>query len=160
MVRLFICILLVLATAALGQSRIQKDRGRLSFLRRTLDGLAVLEGEIRAYAAPLPTAFLRAGAACPLFSAAARLLDTQDAETAFLKALRKENVQNAEAEIFESFALGLLSEDAEGQLANIRRTAKRITVLSEKLAGDTARTARLYGSGGVLFGIALVILLI
>ncbi len=158
--RLFICVLLVLCTAAIGQSRIIKDRRRLSFLRQFLDGLSVLEGEIRAYAVPLPMAFMRAGAPCALFSEAARLLDVHDAETAFLKALEKEHVQKAEWEILESFALGLLSEDTEGQLSNIRRTTKRIATLSDALSGEIARTARLYGSGGVLLGITLVILLI
>ncbi len=158
--RLFIACLLILAAGALSASRRARLRIRISFLSSLSDAFALLESDIRALSSPLPLAFERAGTLSPLFREAAPLLFAADAEEAVRRAAATLGVHGEEADILESFARGLLSEDAEGQLANVHRAAVRTTSLSDALSKEEARMGKLYGAGGLLAGLAAVVLLL
>ncbi len=155
---LLICVI-ILGAWGIGESYGACTRARLAALRRFLEGLLALEGEIRFVFAPLPDAFLKAAHACPLFGAAARFAEDTDIVRAFRRAAEEDGWAKAETEILESFARGLAASDVEGQLQNIAYCRERLSSLLQALEADMGRLGRLYGSAGAMAGLLAVILL-
>lgn len=159
MIKILAALVIIAGTWCIGQSKNARMRARLYALRRFLDGLLSLENEIRGFCAPLPAAFEKAGRLDPLFAEAAAFSETEDAETAFCRAIADKEYEKEETEILQSFAAGLGAGDVEGQLQNISGCRTRLTALCEMLEKDTARLGRLYSGTGAMAGILVVVLL-
>ncbi len=160
MLRLLAALLLILSAWCIGQEKHARLRHRASRLFRLLDGLLCMEGEIRAYLAPLSSALSAAGRYDPLFENAARLSRKEDGTAAFLQALQKEGLDRAEKEVLAAFANGLSAADEAGQLQNLAACRVRLSAIAETAQADAKRLGRLYSGGGAMAGLLLVILLL
>ena len=152
--------LIVFGAWCIGESKNARTRARLVALRRFLEGLSAVEGEIRFVFAPLPAAFEKAARACPLWRSAARFAEAEDMESAFRRACAEVEWAKEETEILGGFARGLSAEDVEGQLQNIAYCRERLSSLLHALESDNSRLGRLYGSAGAMAGLLVVILLL
>ena len=159
MFKLIAALFLVVSCWGIGKSNHARLRLRAKRLIHITDGLLCMEGEIRALCTPLPLALSHAGRYDSLFASAALYCEESDSETAFLTALKKENLEKEEIEILSAFSLGLAAADSSGQLQNISVARTRLENLTKEAQEKADRLGKLYTGGGMMTGILLVLLL-
>lgn len=159
MFKLSLAILLIGSAWGIGWERRLRLKARAVRLRRILDGLLCLEGEIRTALSPIPFALTAAGKYDPLFQCAARLSSETDIVSAFQKAVEEDDLGKEEREILSVFGIGLSASDERGQLQNLSACRKRLELVTSMAEEDAARLGRLYSGGGAMLGIGAVILL-
>ncbi len=160
MFKLILSFCVIFGFWCIGQSLYIRLRLRPVRLRRFLDGLNIIEGELRFLRTPLPQAFAKAAGADPVFAAASAYAESENAEAAPSLGMTLGAPGTEEQEILQSFVHGLASVDVEGQLQNIALCRTRLLSLCDKLDADIARLGRLYTGGTAMAGALLVILLI
>lgn len=159
MLKLSAAILLTGSAWGIGWERRFRLKTRCVRLRRILDGLLCLEGEIRTCLSPIPFALSEAGKYDPLFKKAGAFSEKADIVSAFQKAVSEDTLEKEEAEILSVFALGLSSTDERGQLQNLSACRKRLEAVLSAAECDAARLGRLYSGGGAMLGLLVSILL-
>ncbi len=159
MLKLFAAILLIGSTWGIGWERRFRLKTRAMRLRRILDGLLCLEGEIRSCLSPIPFALAEAGKYDPLLQYAARLSPETDISSAFQKAIEEDTLGKDEQEILSVFAIGLSAADERGQMQNLAACRKRLEAVFSSAQEDAARLGRLYSGGGAMLGLLAAILL-
>lgn len=156
----FLAALIILCGSwCIGQSQNIRRAARIRSLRRTIDGLDAVEGEIRGRLAPLPEALAAGGRLSPFFAAAAVYIEETDAKEALSRAAAETMDEDAETEILKSLGEGLFSEAEASLLHSLSYARARLLSLTEMLENDGKRLEKLYSGSGAAIGLLVVVIL-
>ena len=136
---------------------------RAESLAQIHTSLEALENEISFSVNRLAKAF-KAADRCGIFTLASESITETGAGAALKKAVTKMQdklcLTDADCSALMTLATGLGRTDREGQIKNIRYVKSLLAAQQTAAETEYTRRARLYSSGGVLIGAAVVIVLI
>ncbi len=133
--------------------------GRVRALCRVQSSANIIEMRLRCMCMPLDDCFADTD---EIFSLASQLIKKgiSPAEALLQSAEKHAFLQKEDIEIFKSYALGLNSDDCEGQLAGVKMFSARIENALKNAEKDLNTRGKLTLQGSILLGAAVVIILI
>ncbi|MCD8048827.1 MAG: stage III sporulation protein AB [Clostridia bacterium] len=150
----------VLASSVLTGGVMAKELDeRVKLLRQTQDAAVFIKSELM-YRAPVFEECFRGRG--KIFSAAARYIKEGQSPTEALERAASEvgRLTKGDREILTEYARGLCAEEVGGQTANVSLLITRLEAAVREAEAERQAKGRLYRSGGVLAGLAFVIMLI
>lgn len=160
-------LLVVLGSAAFGCLEAYSLRLRHTELLDAEQSFVRLESEVCQMLRPLPEALRRSGTGRSeeLFLVAAEGIESgKDAARAWGEALdewlKTHHLTLRDAEVLERFGEGINAEDTEGQKKNISLLRTLLSAQANEAEEASKKQGKLYGSGGVLVGLMIGIILL
>ena len=167
MIKLLGFLLVTVGSGMFGFSQVFDLKARLKELLDMEQSFLRLESEICRMERPLPEALCLAGIgmAEELFGEAAKGIEGGKSafpawEDALEQCTKRWHLNLKDAEVLVRFGEGMSAEDTEGQAKNLQVIRTLLQVQAEDAREQVEKQGKIYGSGGILVGLMIGIILL
>ena len=166
-IKILIYSLIFLTCSAIGILKSQKYTHRVNELKEFKNGLNMFKTKIRFTYEPLPEIFKQTSRLVSeniskIFVNASKYMKEVSCEDAWNRSVSESNTYLNKEDIENIKGLGKLlgKTDKEGQISHLELTKTFIEMQIKKAKDEEEKNAKMYKTLGVIFGLAIVIILI